>query len=88
MCLSVPHATPPTPTTVLAVCDWQLTGLPLTIPRNTLHGIAVLNGTGSVGRVTGGTGAWAGAFSVLPNQTTFRNIAPRTQADTFNFFLP
>ena len=55
---------------------------------NTLHGTAVLTGLGSVGRVTGGTGIWRGAFSLLPNQTTFTNIAPRTQTDTFNFFLP
>ena len=88
VCVNVPHATPPTATTVLAVCNWSMTGLPLTVPRNTLHGTAVLNGTGSVGRVTGGTGAWRGAFSVLPNQTTFRNEAPRVQLDTFNFFLP
>ena len=88
VCFSVPHPTPPTPTTIVAVCNWQLVSVPGTRPASHLNGRSVQNGRGEVGRVTGGTGQWAGAFSLLPNQTTFTNIAPRTQTDTFNFFLP
>lgn len=88
VCFRVPHAIPPTATTVLAVCNWQLTSVPGTTPASRLFGNTVQTGLREVGRVTGGTGEWAGAFSVLPNQTTFANIAPRTQADVFNFFLP
>ena len=88
VCVRVPHLVPPTPTTPVAVCAWQLTSVPGTTPASHLDGRSVQNGRGEVGRVTGGSGMWAGAFSVLPNQTTFANIAPRTQTDTFNFFLP
>ena len=87
VCVAVPHLTPPAPTTPLAVCNWRLTTTgPL--PHSTLSGRSIRNGLGQVGRVTNGTGIWNHAFSLLPNQTTFTNIAPRTSADTFNFFTP
>jgi hypothetical protein len=88
VCFAIPHLTPPNPTTPVAICNWKLTQLPLSSPVSTLSGRSFLNGLGSVGRVLTGSGANAGAFSLLPNQTTFTNIAPRTQTDTFNFFTP
>ena len=87
VCVNVPHVTPPVASTVLAVCNWRLTTTgPL--PHSSLSGRSVLTGVRQVGRVTNGTGIWNHAFSLLPNQTTFTNIAPRTQTDTFNFFTP
>jgi hypothetical protein len=85
--VTIPHVIPPAPTTPLAVCFWSMTARPLTLPRTTLSGNAVLTGVGQVGRITSGTGAWAGAFS-FPLSFRSANIAPRTAADSFTFFTP
>jgi hypothetical protein len=87
VCVTVPHVIPPTATTPLAVCFWTMTARPLTLPRTTLSGNAVLTGVGQVGRITSGTGAWAGAFS-LPLSFRSANIAPRTASDSWTFFTP
>lgn len=87
VCDNVPHVNPPTPLTVLAVCNWRLTATG-PAPHNTLSGNAVVNGEGQIGRVTGGTHAWAGAHSApLPIGFLSLNEAPRVAADTFTFNL-
>lgn len=88
VCLAVPHVTPPVASTILAVCSWRMTAVPATHPATSIAGTSVETGLRQVGRVTSGTGGFAGAFSILPNQTTFVNIAPRTAAATINFFTP
>jgi hypothetical protein len=87
VCVTIPHVMPPAPTTPLAVCSWQTTFLPLSLPRTTLSGNAVETGVGQVGRITAGTGAYAGAFS-FPLSFRSTNIAPRTAADSWTFFTP
>lgn len=87
VCLTVPHITPAGPFTVLAVCNWRLSSVPAAHPANTLHGTAFENGVGQIGRVTGGTGIWAGA-SGGPGSYRALNLAPKTQADVFAFSTP
>lgn len=84
VCVAVPHATPPTPTTVLAVCSWRLTSTANTRPKNTISGQSVLTSNGQVGSVLSGTGAWRGAHS-LPLSFREVNIAPGTTSDTIVF---
>jgi hypothetical protein len=87
VCVTVPHVVPPTPLTVLAVCSWKTTFVPLSSPVTTLSGNAFVTGLGQVGRVLHGSGAWDGLFA-FPLSFRSSNIAPRVAADTFTFFTP
>lgn len=85
VCVSIPHG--PSPFAPEALCTWRMNAVPPTIPATSISGTAVVNGFGQVGRITSGTGADAGAFS-LPLSFRSLNIAPRTAADSFTFFTP
>jgi hypothetical protein len=87
VCVSVPHVTPPTPTTVLAVCTWRLTTVPGTHPPTSIAGTSIETTNGQVGRTTSGTGKDAGATS-LPLSFKSVNIAPNVAADTYAFTTP
>jgi hypothetical protein len=87
VCASIPHVVPPLPLTPTAICTWRVTTTG-PAPHSTLSGTAFKNGDGQVGRVTGGTGIWAGAHSApLPVGFLSQNLAPKVAADTFTFFL-
>jgi hypothetical protein len=88
VCFSVPHVTPPTPTTVLAQCNWTFTSVPGTHPASRLVGRSALTGLGQVGRVLSGTGTFAGAHSLFPGTTIWTNLAPRVQSDHFQYVTP